>query len=66
MTEGADARREAAERVGGRFDVRVLEPSPPAVADPPFAADDPVAVEPRTPGVPLLTPVTGGDTTWTR
>ncbi len=64
MTEGADARQEAAERVGGRFDVRVLEPSPPAVADAPFAADDPVAVEPRTSGVPLLTPVPGGDTTW--
>ena len=28
-----DPRREAQERVGGRFDVRVLEPSPPAVVD---------------------------------
>jgi hypothetical protein len=37
-----DARREAAARVGGRLDVRVLEPSPPAVDDPPFFADDPL------------------------
>jgi hypothetical protein len=29
--------------VGGRYDVRVLEPSPPAVADPPYFADDPVS-----------------------
>jgi hypothetical protein len=36
-------RAEARARVGGRFDVRVLEPSPPAVAEPPFFADDPVA-----------------------
>jgi hypothetical protein len=59
-----DARREASDRVGGRFDVRVLEPSPPAVTDPPFAADDPVALEPHAAGLPLLMPVPGGDTTW--
>jgi hypothetical protein len=39
---GRDARAEAAERVGHRFDVRVLEPSPPAVDEPPFFADDPL------------------------
>lgn len=38
-----NARQEAAQRLGGRFDVRVLEPSPPVVADPPFFADDPTA-----------------------
>ncbi len=38
-----DARAEAFERVGGQHDVRVLEPSPPAVVDAPFFADDPVA-----------------------
>ena len=37
-----DARAEAADRVGHRFDVRVLEPSPPAVDEPPFFADDPL------------------------
>lgn len=38
-----DPRAEAAARVGGRYDVRVLEPSPPAVVEGPFFADDPVA-----------------------
>jgi hypothetical protein len=38
-----DARAEAADRVGGRWDVRVLEPSPPAVPEAPWFADDPVA-----------------------
>ena len=37
------ARSEAFDRVGGLFDVRVLEPSPPTVRDGPFLADDPVA-----------------------
>jgi hypothetical protein len=37
------ARLEAFQRLGGRYDVRVLEPSPPAVDEPPFFADDPVA-----------------------
>lgn len=36
------ARAEASERLGGRFDVRVLEPSPPALTEAPFA-EDPVA-----------------------
>jgi hypothetical protein len=38
-----DARQEARDRLRGRFDVRVLEPSPPAVEQPPYCADDPVA-----------------------
>jgi hypothetical protein len=38
-----NAQHEANERVGGRYDVRVLEPSPPSVNEPPFFADDPVA-----------------------
>ena len=38
-----NARAEAAARMGGRYDVRVLEPSPPAVSEPPFFADDPAA-----------------------
>ena len=37
-----DARREAAVRLGGAVSVRVLEPSPPTVAAPPFFADDPL------------------------
>ena len=35
-------RAEAAARLRGRFDVRVLEPSPPAVTEPPHFADDPL------------------------
>jgi hypothetical protein len=51
--------------VGGRFEVRVLEPSPPAVDGAPWFADDPVAVEPRTrPDLPLVSPVPNGDLTW--
>lgn len=36
-------RLEANERVGGQRDARVLEPSPPAVTEPPYFSDDPVA-----------------------
>src|SRR5690242_15622728 len=36
-------RVEAFERLGGRYEVRVLEPSPPAVNSAPWYADDPVA-----------------------
>lgn len=36
-------RAEARAAVGGRYTVRVLEPSPPAIAAPPFHADDPCA-----------------------
>src|SRR5262245_47683888 len=37
-----DPREEARTRLGGGFDVRVLEPSPPAVVDDHWFADDPV------------------------
>jgi hypothetical protein len=60
---GFGPRHEAALAVGDRYDVRVLEPSPPAVHDDPFS-DDPTAAEPRRPGTPLLSPVTNGDLTW--
>jgi hypothetical protein len=59
-----DARQEAFARVGGRFDARVLEPSPPAVTVPPWFADDPVAPEPHRTGLPLLGPVSSADRTW--
>jgi hypothetical protein len=59
-----DPRREASERVRERFEVRVLEPSPPARDAAPWFADDPVAAEPRLTELPLLTPVPGGDRTW--
>ena len=60
----AGSRAEAADVVGGRFDVRVLEPSPPAVQDGPWFADDPVAPGRRQDGLALLSPVRNGDLTW--
>lgn len=60
-----DPRREARERVGGRFDARVLEPSPPAIGEPPWFADDPVN-DPSVPDLPVLVPVPirGAASTW--
>ena len=59
-----DARREAAERIGQRCDARVLEPSPPAVSEPPWFADDPVARGDLEPGRTVVSPVATGDITW--
>ncbi len=53
-----NAQVEAAERVGGRYDVRVLEPSPPGVDEPPYFADDPVA------GGDVAPVVRAGSRTW--
>jgi hypothetical protein len=53
-----NARQEAFERVGARHDVRVLEPSPPAVDAPPFFADDPLE------GGDVLPIDRAGSTTW--
>jgi hypothetical protein len=59
-----DPRAEALERVAGRYEPRVLEPSPPAVSEPPWFADDPVARG----DVPLdrlvVSPVSSGDLRW--
>jgi hypothetical protein len=57
-------RAEAFERLGGAYDVRVLEPSPPAVNRPPWFADDPVARGVVPPGRQLVSPVTTGDLLW--
>jgi hypothetical protein len=54
-------RAEAYERLGGRYEVRVLEPSPPAVADPPWFADEPVARGHVPAGRKLVSPVGTGD-----
>jgi hypothetical protein len=59
-----DPRREAHERVGGRFEVRVLEPSPPAVTEPTWFADDPVAVDGVPAGVTVVTPMPSTGITW--
>jgi hypothetical protein len=52
------------DRLGGEFEARVLEPSPPAVTEPPFA-DDPVAPGEVPEGRQVVTPVSQhGDVTW--
>lgn len=58
-------RREATAVAGEGFDVRVLEPSPPAVNDD-FFADDPVGAtaDNGVLGHPVLSPVASGDVTW--
>ena len=58
-----DPAAEAAAVVGDGYDVRVLEPSPPAVADPPFWADDPADPVSRGAG-PVVAPHSGADLTW--
>jgi hypothetical protein len=54
-------RREAWDLLGGEYDVRVLEPSPPAVTTAPWYADDPLA---GPYGTRLITPITGLGRTW--
>jgi hypothetical protein len=57
------ARGEAQRVVGDNFVARVLEPSPPAVKDRDWFADDPVAAD-AVAGRPVVSPVPGGDLTW--
>jgi hypothetical protein len=57
-------RAEAFERIGGRFEARVLEPSPPAVDNAPWYADDPVARGAVPAGRQVVSPVGTGDLHW--
>lgn len=52
-------REQARQRLNGAFEPRVLEPSPPAVGEPPWFADDPLD------GGDLLPIQRGGARTWT-
>lgn len=63
MAEVDDPRVEADERTGGGFDVRVLEPSPPAVMIEPWLADDPVHRAGPSAG-DVVAPVRGLGRTW--
>ncbi|MGI9557319.1 MAG: hypothetical protein ACR2N5_05180, partial [Solirubrobacterales bacterium] len=56
-----DPRRQAQERLGGRYEVRVLEPSPPALEG---NHDDPTARGEVPDGRLLVSPVSDGDLTW--
>jgi hypothetical protein len=60
----ADPRAEAEDMLGGDYEARVLEPSPPAVTDFPYA-DDPVEPGEVPEGRDLVSPVHNrGDLTW--
>ena len=60
----ANPRAEAEDMLGGDYEARVLEPSPPAVTEPPYA-DDPVAPGEVPEGRDLVSPVHNrGDLTW--
>jgi len=60
----ANPRAEAEDKLGGDYEARVLEPSPPAVTEPPYA-DDPVAPGEVPEGRELVSPVHNrGDLTW--
>jgi hypothetical protein len=59
-----NARSEAEERLKGRYEARVLEPSPPAVVRSPWFADDPLALGEGPFARPVVSPVTGGDLLW--
>ena len=60
----ANPRGEAEDMLGGDYEARVLEPSPPAVTEPPYA-DDPVAPGEVPEGRKLVSPVHNrGDLTW--
>jgi hypothetical protein len=58
-----DARAEAQGIVGDGFVARVLEPSPPAVMDGDWFADDPVAADAES-GAKVVSPVSGTAVTW--
>jgi hypothetical protein len=64
MESKINPRAEAFERLGGRYEVRVLEPSPPTVADPPWFADDPVERGDVPADRQLVSPVGNGELRW--
>jgi hypothetical protein len=59
-----NARAEAIARLGGQHDARVLEPSPPAVSEPPWFADDPIGRDDPPTGLSRVSPVGGADLRW--
>ena len=64
MKPMGNPRAEAKDMLGGDYEARVLEPSPPAVTDPPYT-DDPVEPGEVPEGRDLVSPVHNrGDLTW--
>ena len=60
----ANARREAFDRLNGEHEVRVLEPSPPTVTQPPWFADDPTARGMVAAKRTLVGPTSASDIEW--
>jgi hypothetical protein len=59
----ANPKQEAYEKLAGEYEVRVLEPSPPAVTEPPFA-DDPTREGEVYDGRLVVSPIPNGDLAW--
>lgn len=59
-----DARAEASAIVGAAFEPFVLEPAPPAVAEGPFFADDPLDISRAATSAPLVPADHPGQKTW--
>jgi hypothetical protein len=60
----SDPRAEANERLGGKYDALVLEPSPPAVTTGPWFADDPAVPRDRIDAGRVVGPTSAADITW--
>ena len=59
-----DAQMEAEELLQGRYETRVLEPSPPTVTKGPWFADDPIALGDGSLSRPVVSPVSNGNLLW--
>jgi hypothetical protein len=57
-------RQEATDRLDGPYEARVLEPSPPAVDEEPWFADDPTEPGETPEGIRVVSPVSSGDVLW--
>ena len=57
-------RQEAQELLPSEFEARVLEPSPPAISEGEYRADDPTSLIGRDPTLRIVTSTTAGDVTW--
>jgi hypothetical protein len=64
LLDARNARAEAQAVAGSRFDARVLEPSPPAIDDGEWFADDPTHVAGAT--HPVIGPTSAAQLTWAR
>src|SRR5262245_51156411 len=62
--EVRDPRGEAQEALGPILEARVLEPSPPAVDEPPWWADDPVALDGADGARRVASPAGNADLRW--